>query len=75
MTLIQRTVQSQKESTDAQIKAIGSATAVQKESTDAQIVALKESTDAQIAAINTVADAYRAILKQMSTPGAGAEKQ
>ena len=75
VTLIQRTVQSQKESTDAQIKAIESATAVQKESTDAQIVALKESTDAQIAAINTVADAYRAILKQMSTPGAGAEKQ
>ena len=86
VTLIQRTVQSQKESTDAQIKAIGSATAVQKESTDAQIAAQKESmdaqiaaqkesTDAQIAAINTVADAYRAILKQMSTPGAGAEKQ
>jgi len=72
---IESATAAQKESMDAQIKAIGSATAVQKESTDAQIVALKESTDAQIAAINTVADAYRAILKQMSTPGAGAEKQ
>jgi len=75
VTLIQRTVQSQKESTDAQI-------AAQKTSTDAQIKAIesataaqKASTDAQIAAINTVADAYRAILTQISTPRASAEKQ
>jgi len=68
VTLIQRTVESQKASTDAQI-------AAQKASTDAQIAALEKSTDAQIKAINTVADGYRAILRQLTTPGAGAEKQ
>jgi hypothetical protein len=57
-------IAAQKMSTDAQIKAIESATAAQK-----------ASTDAQIAAINTVADAYRAILIQISTPRASAEKQ